>query len=353
MDLNALLAARESDGASGENLEYDFDFMELQRVATPGEERQAGNEIIAGADPDFADVATRAVAILERAHDLRVAVMLAGAMLNTDGIAGFAEALTYIRRCLEEHWETCHPLLDADDDNDPTMRINAMVGLAGTVATPGIMLKYLRRAPLTRSRTFGRLSLRDIQIGLGETPAQDGEDGKLDKAVIDAAFSDTPAEALTALLGAARQVLADLKAIEAVFSDRTPGQGPDLIEARKIVQQMVRRLADHVASDPSSEDAGAQAEDQDAQDYGTAKPGLQRGGSGLSGAVDTAGDAKATLDRVIAYFKRNEPSSPVPIILERAKRLVGADFLTIMKDLAPDGLDSVMNIGGIKPDEAD
>jgi type VI secretion system protein ImpA len=43
----------------------------------------------------------------------------------------------------------------------------------------------------------------------------------------------------------------------------------------------------------------------------------------------------------------------VPIILERAKRLVGADFLTIMKDLAPDGLVSVMNIGGIKPSDDD
>ena len=53
------------------------------------------------------------------------------------------------------------------------------------------------------------------------------------------------------------------------------------------------------------------------------------------------------------YFKRHEPSSPVPIILERAKRLVGADFMTIMKDMAPGGLDSVMMIGGISEDDDD
>ena len=33
MDLNALLAAREADGPSGENLEYDFDFMQMQIAA--------------------------------------------------------------------------------------------------------------------------------------------------------------------------------------------------------------------------------------------------------------------------------------------------------------------------------
>ena len=357
MDLDALLAARESDGASGENLEYDADFMELQRVAAPGEDRQAGKEIIAGEEPDFADVAKRAIGILERAHDLRAAVILAGAKLNTDGIAGFAEALTYVRRCLEDYWETCHPVLDADDDNDPTMRINALVGLAGTAQTPGIMLKYLRRTPLTRSRTFGKLSLRDIQMSTGEIPTPEGVTPP-DRAGISAAFADTPAEVVTAALAAARQAQSELKSIEAVFSDRTPGLGPDLSEARKIVQQMVRHLAENSTSEAEAE-AKAKADaapDDDAADEdaaGGAAPVARRGGGGPTGSIATAHDARAALDRLIDYFKRNEPSSPVPIILERAKRLVGADFLTIIKDMAPDGLDSVKNIGGIKDDDDD
>ena len=44
----------------------------------------------------------------------------------------------YIRFCLEEYWETCHPELDADDDDDPTMRVNAVLGLGflGADAAP-------------------------------------------------------------------------------------------------------------------------------------------------------------------------------------------------------------------------
>ncbi len=79
----------------------------------------------------------------------------------------------------------------------------------------------------------------------------------------------------------------------------------------------------------------------------------RRGGGTLPGSIETAQDARTALDTVIAYFRRYEPSSPVPIILERAKRLVGADFMTIMKDLAPAGVDSVMLIGGLSEDDND
>ena len=106
MDFDALLAAREGDEPSGENLEYDFDFMQLQIAAAPGEERQAGKEILAAEDPDFADVVAKSLAVLERSHDLRVAVILASAVLHTTGLKGFAEAglsdpLRYVRQGAE------------------------------------------------------------------------------------------------------------------------------------------------------------------------------------------------------------------------------------------------------------
>lgn len=46
------------------------------------------------------------------------------------------------------------------------------------------------------------------------------------------------------------------------------------------------------------------------------------------------------------YYAKHEPSSPLPILLKRAKRLVGADFMEIIKDLAPDGAANVRLIGG-------
>jgi type VI secretion system protein ImpA len=343
MDLQALLAARDGDAPSGENLEYDFDFMQLQIAAQPGEERQAGAEILAAEDPDFRDVEAKALAVLERSHDLRAAVILAASVLHTRGMAGFAEAVAYVRGCLEGHWDTCHPQLDADDDNDPTMRINAVHGLAGE----DTVLRGLRRTALTNSRTFGKLNLRDLQMASGEVPPPEGQDAPYDKGTVSAAFADTGEDAVGETLAAIRSAVADVKAIEAIFSDQTPGYGPDLDDLKKMLAQMTRHVAEHVSGD-------APTEDEEVGGDAPAAPAPRRSGGGaMPGSIETAQDARNALDKVIDYFNRFEPSSPVPIILERAKRLVGADFMTIMKDMAPAGLDSVMMIGGITADDDD
>ena len=348
MDLEALLAARDGDDPSGENLEYDFDFMQLQIAAEPGQERQAGTEILAAEDPDFKDVEAKAIAVLERSHDLRAAVILAAAVLHTKGMRGFADAVAYVKGCLTEHWDTCHPQLDADDDNDPTMRINAVVGLAGEAT----VLSGLRRVALTNSRNFGRLNLRDLQMASGELPPPEDQAPPFDRATVAAAFTDTGEEAVAETLAAVKAVQADLKAIEAVFSAQTPGYGPDLDELKKMMAQIARYVGEHVSGVEVDVD---DAEDDSAGGGGAAASSAPRrgGGGAMPGSIETAQDARAALDKVMEYFRRYEPSSPVPIILERAKRLVGADFMTIMKDMAPAGLDSVMMIGGITEDEDD
>jgi type VI secretion system protein ImpA len=294
--------------------------------------------------------------MLERSHDLRVAVTLSNARLNTKGLAGFADGVAYVRRCLEEHWDTCHPQLDAEDDNDPTFRISAVWGLNGLDTTQ----RYLRRTPLTQSRTFGRLTLILIQQAYGEIAMPDGGQPEFDRASVNAAFTDTKPEVLSETLAAARQILADLQAIDKKISGVIRESGVNstftYAEVIKIMQQIVRHVSDHVAGEPEPEEVEADEEDDDGDaGAGASDPAPRRsmGGGGMAGSVETAADAKAAIDRVIGYFRRYEPSSPVPIILERAKRLVGADFLTIMKDMAPDGLESVHNIGGIKPRDDD
>ena len=64
-------------------------------------------------------------------------------------------------------------------------------------------------------------------------------------------------------------------------------------------------------------------------------------------------DARAAIDRIIAFYAEHEPSSPLPILLHRARRLIGADFLTIMRDIAPDGVENIRSLGGIRDDDDD
>ena len=48
------------------------------------------------------------------------------------------------------------------------------------------------------------------------------------------------------------------------------------------------------------------------------------------------------------FFRRHEPSSPVPLFVDRAKRLVSKDFLEVLADVAPDALASARSAGGLK-----
>ncbi|MEM6304064.1 MAG: type VI secretion system protein TssA [Pseudomonadota bacterium] len=333
---------RSDEAPSGENLEYEPEFAALELAAQPGEERQMGDEIVAGEPPDYSTVIEKAFEVLKYSHDLRAALHMARAELELNGYPGFAKVTSYIRGLLEQYWDTCHPQLDDEDDDDPTMRINAIVGLSDDATIVG----PLRRAPLTRSQAFGMVSLRDIDISKGETQAGADEDRVLDEASIAAAFKDTKPELLQEIFEGAQQALEDIKGIDAVFNDKIPGQGPDLSNILKMLQRAVSKLAEETGQ-YADEPEGEAAVEGDAapMPHGGAPP------ASAPGVINSPRDVEAALDRIMAYYAMQEPSSPVPTLLARAKRLVGADFMTIMQDMAPDGINNVKLVGGIKDED--
>ena len=348
MDSAVLLQSKGDDSPSGENLEYDPLFTEMELAGQPGEETQIGDTVTEAEDPDYRELAKTSLAVLEKSHDLRAAIFLADAILHTEGLAGFAEATTYIRGCLEQFWDTCHPELDEDDDNDPTMRINAIQGLSGQpdgLGGPSPVYRSVRRAPLTDSRSFGRLSLRMIEIAEGMMVAPAGMESIPDTATVSAAFQDTDEAQLTALLEAVKTSEENVRAISAVFDEQTPGQGPELDGLIKLLMQVKRRLADYAGGEVKADDDDASAEPAEAGG------GPAAGGGRAVGGINSPSDVSNALDRIVEYYRRSEPSSPIPIIIERAKRLVNADFLTIMQDMAPQGVDNVHLIGGIDDDD--
>jgi type VI secretion system protein ImpA len=353
MAIADLLKSHGDDEPSGENLEYDPAFISLELAAQPGEERQIGDSIIAAEEPDHAEVIAQALDVLGRSHDLRAAVFLAQSMLRTKGFPGLAEVTAYIRGVLEQFWDTCHPQLDPEDDDDPTMRVNAVTSLTGL----DTIQRAIRMTPLTDSRTFGKLTLRDIMIADGDVPPPPEMEEPPEQSTISAAFQDSNAEKVEAARAAVAQAMEDVAAIEAIFDDKVPTAAPDLSDLTNLLKQVLSKFAAYGfgEAEEAAEDEGGDEDDGGGGGGGAVARGpAGRGGGpggGGSGAINGNQDVKAAIDRIIAYYARVEPSSPVPILLERAKRLVGADFLTIIKDMAADGLNSVYTIGGITEEE--
>ncbi|MBE1283390.1 MAG: type VI secretion system protein TssA [Rhodobacteraceae bacterium] len=349
MDVDALLQNHGEDAPSGDDLEYHADFTNLTLAAQPGEERQVGDEVLPAEDPNYKEVAQLAEAVLEQSHDLRAAIYYGEAQLRLSGFRGFAEATTYVRRCLSEFWDSCHPQLD-EDDGDPMMRRNVVLDL-----TDGRrILAAVRRVPLTKSQMFGGMSLRHVAVAEGAITPPDDMESIPDLAQIAAAFQDTDPDELAEIASAVAQALEDVEEISRVFDDRTGGEGPNLEPLLTLLQQADARVRQAVEGDEGVQDnAGASPEEVDGS--GGAVP-VAAGAATVAqagGGISSPADVQNALDRIIAYYHRYEPSSPLPLLLERAKRLVSADFLTIMKDMAPSGVENVHLIGGIEEDDDD
>jgi type VI secretion system protein ImpA len=67
-----------------------------------------------------------------------------------------------------------------------------------------------------------------------------------------------------------------------------------------------------------------------------------------SGEIRTRGDVVRALERISAYYAKHEPSSPIPLLVERRKRLVTMGFLDIIRELAPDGVRQIETLSGEK-----
>ncbi|WP_374940524.1 type VI secretion system protein TssA, partial [Pseudomonas aeruginosa] len=65
-----------------------------------------------------------------------------------------------------------------------------------------------------------------------------------------------------------------------------------------------------------------------------------------SGEIANREDVLRQLDRLLEYYVRHEPSSPVPVLLKRAKTLVTADFAEIVRNLIPDGISQFETLRG-------
>lgn len=340
VDLDALLREVEPASPSGPNLEYDPAFLELEQALLGKPEVQYGATVTAAVAPEWKTVLRLAADLLARSRDLRLAVALLRALLALHGAAGCADGLTLIERLLEERWDSVHPQLDPDDGLDPMLRINSLAVLADAAT----FLRELKEAPLIMLPGLGPLSIRVLEIAGGELPAPEGET-KLEFASVDAALADVELERVLALGGVLGRARDSALNIEAILVTRVgSAQALNLATLGKCLKRGSDFLAAHLLQRTAAQGA-AQARDGAPAEVHPA-PGAGRAPAAINGEIHSRADVIRMLDRICGYYQRNEPASPVPLLLERAKRLVPKNFFEVLEDLAPDGMAQLLMVSG-------
>lgn len=326
----------------GANLEYDGAFTALESASQGKAEQQFGDTVIPAVEPDWRDVAEQAQALLQRTKDARPAVLLLRADTRMQGIEGFSHGLALLTGLLDRYWDELHPKLDADDNNDPTMRLNALAPLSDE----STVLRDLYEARVGMARGIGPIRVRDIAIAHGALAAM-GSDTTFSLPQIDGALESIHGESpqlIAVLAGLSSQVVK----LQNLLTERTGrSDAIDLAPLRGIAAMLGKACA-HLGGAAGASDASQGAEEAPGPhgDSASVAPAIR-------GEIRSRQDALQTLDRVIRYLEQAEPGNPAPLLITRAKKLIGVSFLEIMADLAPNALDTIEMVTGKQPTESE
>ena len=71
----------------------------------------------------------------------------------------------------------------------------------------------------------------------------------------------------------------------------------------------------------------------------------------IPGQINTRRDVERVLDLVIDFYERTEPSSPIPHLARRMRKMVPMNFMQLMEEIAPSGLKEFRTTAGVFDDK--
>ncbi len=165
----------------GPDLSNDGRFDELETILKGKPEVDFGNIKKPAEPPDWRELEQKSAEFLRQSKHLRVAMMLGSSLLKTGGLTGLRDGLQLIRSLVEQYWGSIYPLLDPEDNNDPTYRLNLLAALTaprGSVTGWLAIIDNLYIAPLCQPKggpplTFEQLQAAKLrQAGTEGAPAE-------------------------------------------------------------------------------------------------------------------------------------------------------------------------------------
>lgn len=316
-----LLAPVTSENFCGENLEKDSRLIALTQ------------EGLASAEVKWPKVIKQASSLFAETKDLSLASALIRGAINTHSFQSLLDAFIVLNRILTEHWDCLYPPLDPDE-KDSIERVST---LAVLWHGPTIIPEF-NRMQLVSSKAYGAVTLKMIH------DPDDNSDAKITEI-----FSQAGAELVVGNLQLASQVMDQVKKLNTNLDDLCEGHSEDISVLMNCVSQIKEVLDGYAAKlnfqSASSAETGKIESDAD-NGEAIAAIAAQSANSPQGYKIRSRQDIVTALDEICIYLNNHEPSSPIPILLQRAKSLISKSFLDIVGDLIPDSLKKVKEMGG-------
>jgi type VI secretion system protein ImpA len=266
---------------------------------------------------------------------------------------------------VEKNWDDLHPALreGGTKREAATRRINALYQIEND--DNGI-LGDLQFTIVMTPRGVGPVSGADLAAGmvsrntvLNEAPSGLGDkeraalvaehEARLTRVrtACRATAAERPEElqALANDVTAARDALAALEtALNAQVADNGVGVG------FKALSTFLDRVAETVASVQHEDDTkagGPEMTPADPEPAAAPKSASTPQAAAMPGQINSRRDVERALEQIIAFYERTEPSSPIPHLAKRMRKMVPMNFVELMEEIAPSGMKEFRNVAGV------
>ncbi len=322
LDVDALMQPVSDAEPAGPDLSYDPDFRRISRELDDAASKEKPSE-----DPNVGPALQTAITLLGRSRDLWIASHAACFALYAGDLDTMSQLVRAMGQIATHFWETCHPALEEGSDPAGGRR-----EACRQLAMFGRTVRHLERFNLPPLKAKGRISFKDL-AGAADERASGVQmlDQMADQ--LRRAIDETAIEEWQAFSAQLAGLSANLDGLVSAFGEKVfSGQEPDLSPLTQAIAR-IKSLSDAVIARKSPVAA------EPAQ--GEAEAG---GAAALRGPVSNRAQALQQLEAARAYFQQAEPSSPLPLLIERVIRLAGMNFMDLMKNIAPNGLDDATRL---------
>ena len=338
------------DGDVGENLEYDSLYLQMEELALSVPPSEMGDSVSEGKEPDYRALIKNTISLWSKTRDLRVAVYHTLSAFCLNGLSGMKQGLQMIDYLCSELWDRCYPLLDPDDDNDPTERLNILSILSPKPGSYNDPIDFVGRFRKHRILDELSYSLRDVLLAQGII--QTGEDTqKPDPTQMTGDFRALPRSILEKQYGLLSEVRDLLTKIKNTVNEKIGMTASLSFETLEKEIGYLDKFLTSQMPEAGTEDA---AEASDSTPAAAGRPAAQPASKAPAEFRDLASviitsrqDALLMIRKSAEYFKKAEPSSPLPYLLERAIRMSDMNFIEILTEIDKNSLEKAREQLGV------
>ncbi len=325
MDVEELLAPVSEEAPTGPDLAYDADRGAIEQAfGSSFSVDSTTGEAAAAAEIDWRPIVGMIEAQSAKTKDIWLAVYLCRAGARSGQLELVQTGAEYLAGLLERYWDKVHPQLEE-------YGFQGRKGPCESLSSRSEFLVPLERTPLLQHPRLGRFSGADFERFRASAEAADGY------GLFRTVLAETPEETLTEIVGRLEAITGAIRRADAVLTANAAGDtGANFQPTYDLLTQMTKAVQSFTSTPAADEAVPA-----DAGGGGDAGAG---GGPRIAGRVETREDVIKALDAIADYYRRREPTSPVPAALNRVRDWVNLDFLSLLEDIAPGSLDEAKKV---------